>query len=176
MVYLVPPGRANRRPTTLCIVAAAAALCGCAASQTTHSEIASQWLFQPPRGWLEVRNPSGPFGLPAMPGVREWRSPNTTDLISLHVMPSRRPGRLRSVLDPYFTTYSGISGCRGLPALFGQEHSPFGRITSDEVAMEQRGSIAIASYYYSRFSRPSASAKKSLRTLCPKERRRKNGN
>jgi hypothetical protein len=156
----------------MCAGALVALLCGCAGghitvTQVTGSGVVSQWEFQPPRSWVSVDPARGPFPL-ALSGARQWRSSDSLESISLQVMPTRQPRRLRAILDPYFTVYSRISVCRNLPALFGRQRLPFGRVISDEIAIEQRGSIAVASYYYPRFRSPDVSAEKSLRTLCPK--------
>jgi hypothetical protein len=158
-----PAGGAMNR--LRCFVALSA-ICGCAQPQTTSPRIASTWRFDPPRGWIPSKA-SVPFGMAPLPGVREWRSWKLVQTISLQILPAGRPRRLRAILDPYFTTYSKISLCHRLPALFGKARPPFGWIISDEVAMEQRGSIAIASYYYPRFAEPDAAAETSLRSLCP---------
>ena len=129
---------------------------GCEAPRVqSDPHLVSEWSFQPPRGWTAAGN-------------QTWRSSIPPQLVSLHVMPARRPRNLRSLLDPYFTTYSRTALCHGVPALFGESRPWFGQTIADEIAMQQSGSIAVASYYYPRFFSPDADAERSIRSLCPK--------
>jgi hypothetical protein len=56
----------------------------------------------------------------------------------------------------------------GVPALFAKWRPWFGQTIQDEIATQQSGSIAIASYYYQRSYNPDAEAERSIRSLCPK--------
>lgn len=105
--------------------------------------------------------------MPKISNVRSWSPRNGLQIVSLQILPAPRPRELRSVLDPYFTKYTVITLCRGLPALFGEERTPFGTSVKDEVATEAAGSIAIASYRYSRFGPPDPAGEAALRSLCP---------
>jgi hypothetical protein len=129
---------------------------GCQAPRA-HSDprLVSKWLFQAPRGWAEAKD-------------QTWRSSSTPELVSLQIMPERRPRDLREILNPYNTTYSRVTLCRGVPALFAKWRPWFGQTIQDEIATQQSGSIAIASYYYQRSYNPDAEAERSIRSLCPK--------
>ena len=129
---------------------------GCEAPRVQNDpRLVSEWSFQPPRGWNETEN-------------QTWRSSSPPQTVSLQIMPARRLRNLRSLLDPYNTTYSRTTLCHGVPALFGEWRPWFGRIIEDEIATQQPGSIAVASYYYPRFYSPDIGAERSIRSLCPK--------
>jgi len=129
---------------------------GCEAPRVqSDPRIVSEWSFRPPRGWIKA-------------GDQTWRSSSPPQLVSLQVMPERRPRNLREILDPYGTTYLRTTLCHGVPALFGESRPWFGRVNEDEIATQQSGSIVVASYYYPRFYSPDADAERSIRSLCPK--------
>jgi hypothetical protein len=69
---------------------------------------------------------------------------------------------------PFFTAGSRITLCHGLPALLGHENAPFSMSIDEAVATQQRGSVAVASYTYPRFSPPDPAAEASIRSLCPR--------
>jgi hypothetical protein len=141
------------------VLAAAVALViagGCGAPRVRNDpRLVSQWSFHSPDGWTEVGN-------------QRWRSSNPPQLVSLHIMPAHRRKQLRRLLDPFSTTYSRIALCHGVPALFGEWRPWFGGTVKDEVAAQQSGSVAVASYYYPRAYTPDADAEQSIRSLCPK--------
>jgi hypothetical protein len=87
-------------------------------------------------------------------------------MVSLQVLPAHRP--LRQILDPFFTSYSDITICHGLPARFGKRRAWVSSNVEDEVAAQHAGSIAIASYTYARGFPPDPSAEASIRSICPK--------
>jgi hypothetical protein len=129
---------------------------GCQAPRVrSDPRLVSEWSFRPPRNWTEAEN-------------QTWRSSGPPQLVSLQVMPARRPRNLREILDPYGTTYSRTILCHGVPALFGEWRPWFGRVVGDEIAAQHSGSIAVASYYYPRLNSPDADAERSIRSLCPK--------
>jgi len=133
-------------------------LWGCAAPRVeSDGRLMAQWRFAAPPGWTTRDG-------------RIWSSPSHTTLLSFQLLPASRPRDLRAILDPYFTHYSPIRLCRGLPALLGEERPPFGTSVADEVATQQPGSIAIATYRYGRGSVPDPAAERSIRSLCPTRR------
>ena len=127
--------------------------------EATHAQsdphLVSEWSFQSPRGWTKAGN-------------QTWRSSTPPQLISLHIMPARRPVDLRIMFDPYGTTSTRLTLCHGLPALFGESRPWFGSVVSDEIATQKSGSIAVASYHYPRFYNPDAGAESSIRSICPR--------
>jgi len=140
-------------------LATAAALlftAGCFTQRTpADAQLIAQWRFAPPRDWVPSR-------------TNEWESANSHGLLSLQVLPAKRP--LRAIIDPYFTEYASVKLCRGTPALLGKWRPPFGFTISDEIAMQQPGSIAIATYLYPRRFSADPAAETALRSLCPRER------
>ena len=151
----------NVKAARRCLAVAAAFVVagGCQAPRIPNdARLVSQWSFHPPSGWADAGNQS-------------WRSLTPPQLVSLHVMPPLRRKPLRWILDPFSTTYSRITLCHGVPALFGEWRPWFGGTVKDEVAAQQSGSVAVASYYYPRVYTPDAGAERSIRSLCPKAAR-----
>jgi hypothetical protein len=153
---LKPGDRTRTMGKVLAVAVAFIVSGGCAAPRTPNDpRLVSQWSFHSPSGWTQVGN-------------QRWRSSNLPQLVSVHVMPAHRGKPLRSLLDPFSTTYSRITLCHGVPALFGQWRPWFGGTVEDEVAAQQSQSVAVASYYYPRAYAPDADAERSIRSLCPK--------
>ncbi len=134
----------------------------------SDARLMSAWEFSPPPGWIVRAQSRGPFGMAADTQRTLLAAARTgLQIVSLQVLPAPRPRALRSILDPYFTTYSSLTLCRGLPALLGETRLPFGVTVSDEVAAEQNGTIVVASYHYGRAVAPDPAAETSIRSLCP---------
>jgi hypothetical protein len=149
-------------------VAAMLFAASCSAPQPAVSpQLMDAWSFHPPHGWVSFTI-KGPFGQPGSPGRRSWRTSTPPQILSLNVMPARRPLDLQLIAGSFFTSSSHITLCRGLPALLNRERLPFGMSIKDSVATQQAGSIAIATYYYPRFFPPDPSAEASIRSLCPR--------